>query len=163
MKLTTQFDEERNKFVVGEEYWTFYMDTTNKGNALRNVVSVFKTKLVEKRPSQYETCGFYLCFELPSTLKLSNTMRHSLPIYMNGYGLAQCQYFTTEEEAIIAFDERIDFLAKYQTAADRDVMLTKKYHKSPSKISGIEKSALAWKNKLSEKEKTYLDWFIENY
>lgn len=46
MKLSTFTIEDRNQFVVGNEYYTFYMETTNKGNALRNVVPVFKTHLV---------------------------------------------------------------------------------------------------------------------
>lgn len=123
MKLTTLTAEERNKFVEGEEYWTFYMETTNKGNALKNVVKVFKTKLIKRDPSRYEPCGFYLNFLVPQDLKISNTMRYKMHIYMNGYGLAQCQFFTTEEEAIKAFDNTIDLLFQFKKASDRDAML----------------------------------------
>jgi hypothetical protein len=160
--LTTFHAKDRNEFIVGAEYWTFYMETTNKGNALRNVVKPFKTKLIERTSSPYEVCGFYLRFSVPEDLKVSKTMRHNLQVYMNGYGLAQCSFYLTEEEAIIAFDKRIDELAKYQKMSDRDTMLAKKYTKTAPEISSIEKSAKAWKNKLTSKQKSYLQWFIDN-
>ena len=71
-------------------------------------------------------------------------MSQSLPHYMNGYGTAQLEYFTTEAEAIAAFDQRIDELARYQTATYRDAMLKKKYVTTPAVLSDLEKGAREW-------------------
>lgn len=162
MKLVTFGKEEREKFQTGEEYWTFYMETTNKGNSLRNVVKVFKTKLLNRRPSQYEQCGHYLEFHVPEDLKVSDTMRHNLRVYMNGYGLAQCTFYTSEAEAITGFDQRIEELAKYQKASDRDLMRKKKYLQSEPPATGMEKRAKEWRASLSPREQAYLNWILEN-
>jgi hypothetical protein len=162
MKLITFGKEEREKFQVGEEYWTFYMETTNKGNALRNVVRVFKTKLLNKRSSQYEQCGYYLDFLVPLEMKLSDTMRHNLKVYMNGYGLAQCTFYTSEAEAIAGFDQRIEDIAKYEKASDRDKMREKKYIQDTPPVTGMEKRAKEWRESLSPREKAYLEWILEN-
>lgn len=162
MRLTTFGKAERDKFVVGAEYWTFYMETTNKGNALRNVVRVFKTQLLERTPSQYEQCGYYLVFGVPAGLKVSDVMRHRLPIYMNGYGCASCDFYTTEAEAIKAFDERVECFARYQKASDRDRMRKVKYDQTAPPMGGMELRAKAWRDGLSPREQSYLNWFLKN-
>jgi hypothetical protein len=158
--MITTIGNDRTKFVEGQEYWTFYMETTNKGNALRNVVKVFKTKLLKKRKSSWESTGFYLEFSIPSGL--SRTMNHNLPIYMNGYGLAQLEYYDTEEEAIKGFDKKVEYYASGEKAADRDKMFKHKYHQSEPKMSSIEKLAKDWRKGLTKEEESYLSWFIRN-
>jgi hypothetical protein len=159
--MLTTIGEDRDKFEVGREYWSFYMETTNSGNALRNIVKVFKTRLLEKRYSQ--NCShFYLEFEKPTNVNLGSTMSHNLGIYMNGYGSAQCRFYDTEEEAIIGFDNRIKELASYTNAHNRDIMYRKMYIPMEAKKSSLELAATSWKAGLSAKELKYLDWIINN-
>ena len=162
MKIVTHTKEDRYKFKTGEEYYTFFMETTRKGNALRNIVPVFKTHLVERVPSQYQICGNLLYFYIPDTLKISGTMKQSLPAYMNGYGCARCTFYTSYEEAVEAFDEMVEELARYVKASDRDAMRKKKYNQKQIEVEGIESEAKKWKSKLTETEVSYLNWFIEN-
>lgn len=162
MKITTNNAPHRDKFVVGEEYWTFYMELTNKGNSLRNVVRVFKTKLLKTEHSNYELNKKHLTFSVPEDLEVSDIMRHNLPTYMNGYGYARCDFYTSEEEAIKAFDQKICELANYQKASDRDKMLKKRYVQTPIKLSVNEIDAINWKDTLTDEQKGYLNWFLEN-
>ena len=160
--LTSLLATDRPKFVEGKYYWTWYMEVTNKRDALRNVVPVFKTKLNEIRESEYSTGGLFLSFDVPHYLQISGTMKSNLHTYMNGYGIANCQFYETEQEARDGFDERIKELAAGMKAVDRDRAYKKMYSKVKPQGSTLENEAKDWFVGLSTKEKEYLRWFVEN-
>ena len=160
MKLSSVNEESKANLIVGQEYWTYYMETTNKGNRLFNVVKVFKTKLLNREKSQYT--GTYLTFSVPNDLKISRTMKHNLQAYMNGYGSASCDYFLTEQEAQQGFDNKIKDFAQYCNVTDRDAMYKKMYTQTVPKQNKEEIEAKKWHKNLTKKELQHLNWFLEN-
>lgn len=161
---------EKEKFEIGKEYWTFYMETSNKGNSLRYYTGVFKTKLEKLRKTDYngfpttDTIYWDTEWNIDALAKKGSTFKHNVSVYMGGYGSASCDFFDSYEEAAIAHDKLIKECAKGLNTADRDVMLKKLINKNnlPT-VSAIEKNSIAWYKSLPKKEKGYIKWIKEFY
>ena len=151
---------QKEKLILGKSYWTFYMDTTRKGNGLRNVTGVFE--VIPKQQLHYKPSE-YLDWEIKGGTYYRE--KHTCPIttYMNGYGTANCDFFETEAEAIEAHDKRVKYLAQGLNTHDRDVMFQKLIVKSLPPKPKIEIDSVAWYKGLSTTEKKYVQWIKEYY
>ena len=155
--------DDKDKFKKGEEYWCFYLDTTNKGNKLRhrNGVSLYKcTKATKKwvefnEPAWDGRTGFWdgdTEFEL-----ISGDRIHYDYAYMNGYGTAGCYFFNTEQEAKDGHDELVKYFAEGLNVTDQQAMYKKLFGPAPG-ISKEEAEAMDFYNKLPKKQKDHVKW-----
>ena len=161
---------EKEKFEVGKEYWTYYMETSNKGNTLRYYTGVFKTKLESLRKTDYngipteETLFWRLSWNIDALAKKGSTFRHNVSVYMGGYGSASCDYFDSYEEAAKSHDAKIKDFARHLNTGERKSMFSKLIYKDNlPKVSDIEKNSVDWFKKLSATEKKYVKWIKDFY
>ena len=160
---------EKEKFEVGKEYWTYYMETSNNGNKLMYYTGVFKTKLEELRKTDYdgkpttETLFWGTTWNIDALAKKGDTFRHNVSIYMGGYGSASCDYYENYEDAALAHDKTIKQFAKGLSTGHREAMYEKLIKKTVPEVSAIEKESVAWYKGLSAKEKKRVKWLKEFY
>jgi hypothetical protein len=150
---------DKEKFVMGKIYWTFYMDLSyKKGDQIRNYTGVFAAVPTKESwySEQYKSFKWILS-ELKAVL--SQNQVGNLQAYLNGYGIASCDFFDTKEEAMKVHDERIKEYARGQDTRKRATMYRKLYDKkdTPPK-SKIETESMEWLKTLSKKEIEYVSW-----
>lgn len=154
---------DKKKFVIGKTYWTFYTFGNSKSTGFSEYVKVFETSILnETHYSKPDALSFV--FDL-SKIKLSNTMQHNLPHYLNGYGIASCDFFETEADAKLAHDLHILEFCKDNdlNGEQKDRLYSKLYDNSLIPVSKAEKEAVAWYESLSTKEKKHIKWLNHNY
>ena len=154
---------EKEKFEVGKEYWTYYLETSNKGNSLKYYTGVFKTKLLSMNKNDYygkpseDTTFWYTNWDISALSKKG--FRGNVHTYMNGYGSASCDFFDTYEDAAKAHDKWLKKTSKNLNTRDRENMLKKLVNKNDTpKVSSIERESISWYEKLTKKEKSYVKW-----
>lgn len=153
---------EKEKFVMGKKYWTYYMETTNKRDQLRMLTGVFSA--VPSKGIFYDerTKSFDWKIDDRDRVWKGAIMEYSIVIYMNGYGSARCSFFETKEEAIEAHDKQIADFAKNLSTEKRSIMYKKMYNKnSAPPRKPIEVEAISWLKTLEKKEKDYVLWIKE--
>jgi hypothetical protein len=152
---------DKDKFVVGKEYYTYYMDVTNRGNGIKDYTGIMKVKVLSNDPTDTSPDG-YTIFEILESKKLGDKMSHSIHYYMNGYGMASTNFYETKDECIEAHDAEVKEIAKGQTTNDRERILKKLINKgSKPKAGKKETDAISWYNTLSHKEKKHVKWIKE--
>ena len=95
---------EKEKFVVGAEYYTYYMDETSKRDGIRNYTGIMKVKVISNDKTKYSPDG-YTVFKILESKKLSSTIEHNVCTYMNGYGTASTNFYHDKESCIEAHDK----------------------------------------------------------
>lgn len=154
---------ETEKFEEGKEYWTYFMEMSNRGNRLRNYTGIMKVRLEKKEVSSYKLSGYYKTFKILQSKPLGSTIAHNIYAYMEGYGTASCDFFETEDECNEAHDKKLISLSKNLNTADREVILKKLVAtKRPAK-SKIETESIDWYNNLSKTEQKYVKWIKDYY
>ena len=79
---------EKEKFEIGKTYYTYFMETTNKGNSIRNWTGIFEAKLENIK----EYSGLkYTEFSIKGG-KFSDLMKRNINAYLDGYGSAFCYF-----------------------------------------------------------------------
>ena len=157
---------EKEKFESGEEYWCFYIGTTNKGNKLRhlNGVSLYKCTEATKEWIEFDTTtydgrtgywGGRTEFE-----HISGKEIYHAHAYMNGYGSAICNFFHTEQDAKDGHDKLIKEYAKFLTVSEQNAMYNKMFGSKPN-ASKKEINAMAFYKNLSNTKKGYVIWLKE--
>lgn len=153
---------DKDKFVVGREYYTYYVDVTNRGNTLKNYTGILKVRVTSNDPTPSSPDG-YTEFEILESGKLGSTIAHNIHTYMNGYGFACTKFFENKEDCVEEHDKEINKIAKGQTTSDRERILKKLINKiSTPKKSGLEVESIEWYNSLSVEQKRFVMW-IKNY
>jgi hypothetical protein len=154
---------DKDQFVVGKEYYTYYMEITNRGNKLRNYTGVMKIKVISNDPTQYSPRG-YTMFEIIESKKLTSSIKANAKTYMNGYGSATTNFYDDYDTCVKDHDKDILNYSKGQTTDDRDVILNKLINKqTPINKSKIEVDSIRWYKSLSGKQKQYISWLKEYY
>lgn len=153
---------ETKKFVVGKEYWTYYVDLTNAGNRLKDYTGLMRVRLDAIDKSSYDKDG-YKRFTILESKKLGRTIAHNVHGYFHGYGIASCDFYDTKEECIVGHDKHIVQLSKGQTVNDRNAILEKLIKKVEVSKPKIETESIAWYKGLSKKEKSYVEWIKESW
>jgi len=157
---------DKEKFKLGEEYWCFFMDTTNKGNKLRhlNGVSLYKCTKATKRWVEFDTTTYdgrlgYWNGSTEFEHISGEEIYHAHP-YMDGYGSAICHFFHTEQDAKDGHDERIKNYAKGLTVSEQNAMYSKMFGSKPN-ASKKEINAMAFYKNLSDTDKGHVRWLKE--
>lgn len=145
---------QKEKLIKGKKYWTFYTFTSNSGNSFSEYVKVFQTEVLSKGPR--------FIFDIENA-QTTERFKSKLNTYMNGYGLATCNFYETEEDAKLAHDMYIISFSKSLKGSHKEKILKKIYDNSLIIIEPIEKESIQWYNSLSDKEKTYLKWIKDYY
>lgn len=159
IKSFNSYDKE--KFIIGKTYWTFYTFPSNNYNNFSQYVKVFETKVLKETTFSKPTNKKFE-FDL-SKIKLSSTMQNNLPMYLNGYGMASCNFYETEEDAKLAHDLHIIDFCKGLNGSDTERLKNKMYNVSLFPVSKKETEAINWYNALTKKEKNYIIWLKNNY
>jgi len=162
--MTEHFNSrDKDKFVVGKEYYTFYFSMSNNGTTLRDYTGIMKVKVTSNEPSEYSPKG-YTRFEIIKSKKLGSTLAHNIHFYMNGYGIASCDFYETKEDCIKCHDLALVRAATGQSTEYRDRILKKVKNKNtiPGK-DNIEIKSLEWYNSLPKSTKKYVQWIKEYY
>jgi len=151
---------EKNKFQMGKKYWTFFVETTNKGDQLRNHTGVFAAIPTKDAwyNEEYQSFRWWI-----SEIKvISKTLTGNLQAYLNGYGCASCDFYETKEEAMIGHDKRIKEYARGLDTRKRANMYKKMYTKTEPTKSKLEIESMEWLKTLSKKEIEYVAW-VKHY
>jgi hypothetical protein len=161
---------EKERFEVGKEYWTFYMELSENGCKLRYYTGVFKTKLLKLDKTDYkgnpsnEQVFWSTKWDTSALSKKSDTLKHNVPIYMNGYGMASCDFYDSYDDAAKGHDKLLIKFAKGQNTSDRATILKKLIDKNNTPtVSVIESESKSWYKKLTKKEQSYVKWIKEFY
>lgn len=161
MKITVQ---EKEKLIVGNEYYTFYVDISKKGNNLRNYTGIMKVRLKSKEPSGHSTGGYYCRFEIIESKKLGMIISNNIHAYFNGYGFSYTDFYEDYDECVVAHDEKIINLARNKSTAIKERFLKNLINKDskPAKTK-FEKSAISWYKSLPKTEQKYISWLKHYY
>lgn len=151
---------EKDKFVVGKEYYTYYFDITNRGNAIKDYTGIMKVKVISNDPTKISPKG-YTKFDILESKKLGSTIAHNIHYYMNGYGLANTDFYEDKDECIKAHDKRIITFAEGLSTTDREKMLKKLINEQKPNVSKKEEDSKQWYKELSKTEKEYVKWIKE--
>lgn len=154
---------DKDKFVIGKTYWTFYTFASKNYKGFSEYVKVFETNVIgEKSYSKPNNKSFE--FDL-SKIKLSQTMTNNLPLYMNGYGLSYCNFYETEEDAKLAHDLHIIEFCKENrlNGEQKERLYYRMYDKSLIPVTKIEKESIEWYKSLDKKQQIYILWLKDNY
>ncbi len=154
--------DDKDKFKVGEEYWCFFMETTNKGNKLAhlNGVSLYKcTKATKEKRTTTDWKGKKIIYWTGNTefKHISGKPIYHAYAYMNGYGSAICHFFHTEQDAKDGHDELIKYYAKGLTVSEQNAMYSKLFGPKPG-ASKQEIEAMAFYNNLSTTDRKHVKW-----
>lgn len=153
---------ETEKFEVGKEYYTYYVDLSNNGTKLRDYTGIMKVKLISKDPSQYTPKG-YKRFKIIESKPLGSTIAHNIHNYLEGYGTASCDFFESKDDCVKHHDKKLIDLSDGQNTKDRDTILKKLINsKTPDKPK-IELDSIAWYESLTKKEQSYVSWIKHYY
>jgi hypothetical protein len=148
----------KNPFVTeGVTYWSFYMEITNRGNALKNYTGLFQVT-----PRNQDPVTKYVHNWDISDATFSKTMEHNIHLYLNGYGIAYCYLSEDKNEIIQQHDKMLKEWAEDQNTKDRAKILNKLIASPEPEKSKLEVEAVTWLKGLSKKELTYVKW-IKNY
>lgn len=158
---------DKDKFNVGETYWVVYMEATNKGNKIvhRNGVSQYTCTKAEKnwvtfdKPFSKDRLGYWSGnteFKHISGTKINNDYA-----YLNGYGIAICYFFNTEQDARNAHDEWIKDIAEGNSVVDKNRMYAHLFGTRPDAPTE-EVKAMAFYNSLNDSDKAHVQWLKEN-
>ncbi len=155
---------EKEKFVVGKEYYTYYVDVNNKGNALKDYTGILKVKVISNEKSDYDGRRYTRFEILERSKKLSPTIESNIHFYMNGYGISSTNFFENVEDCILEHDKELKEIAKGQTTSNKERILDKLINKEdvPEKDK-IEVESVAWFNSLSDSEKKMVRWLKHYY
>jgi len=158
---------DKDKFVIGEEYYTFFMDLTNKRNRLRDYTGIMKVKVTsnEYKLIKEDCCEYYMGdtdFDIIESKKFGRTLSHNIYNYLNGYGTSTCDFFENYDDCVEAHDNQIKEFASNQIVSDREDMFRKLIKKNIPKKPKIEVESMNWYNGLSKKEKSYVSWLQDN-
>ena len=153
---------ETEKFEVGKEYWTFYMSLSKKRNRLQDYTGVMRVKLENKIPSRVTPSG-YKIFTILESKTLGKTIACKIHNYLQGYGIATCNFFESKEECIKAHDERLIGLSRNLNTDDRRSFLSKLIKTALPTKSKIENDSIEWYEKLNETEQSYVKWLKHYY
>ena len=151
---------EKEKFVMGKKYWTFFMELSNNREQIRNHTGVFAA--VPTKESWYSEQYKSFHWTISEIKVLSKSQIGNLQAYLNGYGIANCDFFDTKEAAMEAHDNRIKEYARGLDTRRRANMYNKMYTKIEPPKSKIETDSMEWLNSLSKKEIEYVKW-IKTY
>lgn len=162
---------DKDKFVVGATYWTYYMDRSNKYNKLRDWTGVFQVKVISNEYKTHTTIGYnkkeltyftgHTNFEVLYSVKpIKSNVQNN---YLSGYGNATCDFYDTKEECIQAHDKQIIDWATNLNTDDRNVMCRKLYTKIKPPVKQIETDSINWYNNLSKQEQNYVYWIKKYY
>lgn len=143
-------------FEVGKEYWTYYVETTKRGNRLANYTGVMHVKLETRYESGYKV------FKLIKGDRLKDGIPHNVSLYMDGYGLGYCDFYDTEEECKEAHDAKLIKLANGLATNEQATIYKKLYGPKPNKPV-IEVDSIAWYNSLTDDQKKYVYWLKHYY
>lgn len=157
---------DKEKFEVGEEYWCFFMETTNKGNKLvhLNGVSLYKCTKATKEWRNFNLDGSPI-WDGRTGYWTGNTEFEHISgkeiyhayTYMNGYGSAICHFFHTEQDAKNGHDELIKYHAEGLTVSEKNAMYNKMFGPKPG-ASKQEIEAMSFYNNLSNVDKKHVGW-----
>ena len=160
---------DKEKFNLGEEYWCFFMDVTNKGNKLRhlNGVSLYKCTEATKTWRDFNDDGSPIYDGRTGYWTGHNEFEHisgkeiyHAYAYMNGYGSAICYFYNTEKDAKKGHDEQIKEYAKGLTVSEKNAMYDKMFGVKPN-ASKAEIKSMKFYDNLSKDEKGYVRWLKE--
>jgi hypothetical protein len=157
--MFTSYDKE--KFIVGNEYYTYYFGVSNKGKSIIDYSGIMLVKVTSNSPTEYSPKG-YTKFEIISSKPLSRTLQHNIPLYLHGYGLAFCNFFETYDDCVEYHDKHIISVGKRTDKFSREKMYKKLISVTPTKTT-LEKTSIDWYENLSDVEKSYVIWLSENY
>jgi hypothetical protein len=146
---------EREKFELGKLYWTYFMETSKSGQQLRNHTGVFQVKCIEidnKYGPEFDIIG-------GSHYKINH--KANISTYMKGYGSAYCHFYNSEEDAIIAHDEKILSYSSHLDAEYKKPMYKKLISAKPE-VSQIEIDAKAFFTSLPKEHKDHIIWLKNN-
>jgi hypothetical protein len=151
----------KDKFVMGKKYWTYYMETTNKGDQLRMLTGVFSA--VPSKGVSYNEMTQYFEWQIADVDRVwGESIGHNIKTYMNGYGIARCTFFETREEAIEAHDKQIAEYARRLDTRKRENMYKKMYNRSSAPAKPKEEvEAVEWLKSLEAKERKHVLWIKE--
>ena len=82
----------KENFVVGKEYYTYYMDVTNKGNKLQDCTGIMRVVVTSNDISE-RTGSRWTKFDILECGKMSKRITKNIHTYMNGYGSAYTKFF----------------------------------------------------------------------
>ena len=153
---------ETEKFEVGKEYYTYYVDLSNNGTKLRDYTGIMKVKLISKDPTKYRPKG-HKRFEIIESKPLGSTIANNIHNYFQGDG-RYTSFFESKDDCIKHHDEKlIEFSSYGQNTKDRDTILKKLINsKTPDKPK-IELDSIAWYESLTKKEQSYVSWIKHYY
>ena len=154
---------ETEKFEIEQEYWTYYMDVSNKGNKLKDYTGIMKVKLLSKTISEYSPLGHKKFEIIKKTKPLGDTIANNIHNYFEGYGSASCNFFDDYDECVDAHDKQIIDLGKHLNTDDREVMYDKLIITPVPEKSKIEINSINWYNSLSKLEQSYVKWIKDYY
>jgi hypothetical protein len=115
----------RDEIKDGKDYFSFYMELAGNGNSIKNCTGVFKVKLQHRDKLGYGSWGVSGGTNTGYESNLTNRLNGSKPC--NG---VDCEFYDTEEEAIIAHDKQVlKFVFTGDTAKQKKAKLNKKISK----------------------------------
>lgn len=155
--------------VLGKWYWTYFYFPTNKGNKFKDYLGVFRARPVKitsdkkrddlngkpKRFVKYE-------WEVADMKFPKVSAAGSVQLYLNGYGLASCDYWESEEDCIEAHNKDLKEFARGLNTTDRESILSRLINEIP-KMSKIEAASREWIKTLDKTQRKYLRWVKEYY
>jgi uncharacterized membrane protein YheB (UPF0754 family) len=154
---------QKNKFVVGKEYYTYFFETTQKQDSIRYYTGIMKVKVTFNGKRE----GWYIPhteFEILESDKPLDNMEDRIHTYMDGYGSAFTYFFEDKEECVNHHDKILAEIAKNLSTSKKEKILKKLINNNsyPQKRK-IEIESVDWYNSLTKKQKLYVEWLKYYY
>lgn len=152
---------EKENFVVGNEYYTYFFDISKNGKSLIEYTGIMKVKLISNIKDIYNPNG-NLKFEILDSKPLSETLQYNIDLYLDGYGCSFCHFFDTYVDCVNHHDKTIIDYGKNTDKYSREKMYKKLLNTKPEKTT-LENESIQWYYGLTSKQKKYVSWLSENY
>lgn len=135
---------------IGQEFYTYYLGESKRGTRFNTDTGIFKVKIIKESPNTVFTEYKYEVIEI---LGKPKGLKYNLESYVNNFHACSAnKFFTTEEEAIKSYDDRIKEMIKNPRCNADELKLL--HNKLITKISDAE-SAKIWYNSLEPIHKDY--------
>lgn len=144
--------KDRFENPIGQEFYTYYLQESNRGTRFNVDTGVFKVKIIKERPSSVFMKYDYEIVEILG--KPTKSVSENLLYYINSFHAQSANVlFTTLEEAVKSHDNVIKKMIKNPRCnADELNLLYKKLIVSPDEID----LAKMWYESLDPIHKRYL-------
>lgn len=146
-KISKQFEN-----PIGQEFYTFYLQESNRGTRFHVDTGIFKVRILKERPNSVFMEYEYEVIEVLG--KPTPSVKEKLSYYINSFHAQSANtLFTSLEEAIEKYDAEIRKMIKNPKCNSDEVnLLYKKLINQPDE----KEKALMWYKSLTKTQKDFI-------